>query len=157
MKVLVAQSYPTLCDPMDCTVHGILQARILAWFPFPFPEDLPNQGSKPRFPTLQADSLPSEPPGKPLKQAKIRLNSALSIILFDFMVVYDKNLGFPGGASDKEPACKCRRQMWIRSLGQEDPLEEGMATHSSILAWRIHWTEALGRLQSIGSQRVGHN
>ena len=114
-------------------------------------------GIEPASPALQADSLPSEPPGKPLKQAKIRLNSALSIILFDFMVVYDKNLGFPGGASDKEPACKCRRQMWIRSLGQEDPLEEGMATHSSILAWRIHWTEALGRLQSIGSQRVGHN
>ena len=47
--------------------------------------------------------------------------------------------------------------MWILSLGQEDPLEKGMATHSSILAWRIHWTEELGRRQSIGSQRVGHN
>ena len=105
MKVLVAQSYPTLCDHMDCTVHGILQARILKWVPFPSLEDLPNQGSKPRSPTLQADSLPSEPPGKPLKQAEIRLNSALSITLFDFMVVYNKNLDFPGGASDKEPAC----------------------------------------------------
>ena len=42
-------------------------------------------------------------------------------------------------------------------LGQEDPLEEGMATHSSILAWRIPWTEKPGRLQSIGSQRVGHH
>ena len=114
MKVLVAQSYPTLCDPMDCTVHEILQARILEWVPFPSPEDLPNQGSKPGSPTLQTDFLLSEPPGKPLKQAEIRLNSALSIILFDFMVVYDKNLGFAGGASDKEPACKCRRQeMWI--------------------------------------------
>ena len=90
---------------MDCTVHGILQARIPKWVPFPSREDLPNQGSKPRSPTLQADSLPSEPPGKPLKQAEIRLNSALSITLFDFMVVYNKNLDFPGGASDKEPAC----------------------------------------------------
>ena len=44
-----------------------------------------------------------------------------------------------------------------RSLGQEDPLEEGMATHASILAWRIPWTEEPGRLQSIGSQRVEHN
>ena len=44
-----------------------------------------------------------------------------------------------------------------RSLGQEDPLEEDMATHSSILAWRIPWTEELGRLQSMGSQRIGHN
>jgi len=47
--------------------------------------------------------------------------------------------------------------MWVQSLGQEDPLEEGMATHSSILVWRIPWTEELGRLQSIGSQRVGHD
>ena len=43
------------------------------------------------------------------------------------------------------------------SLGQEDPLEKGMATHSSILAWRIPWTEEPGRLQSVGSKTVGHN
>ena len=49
--------------------------------------------------------------------------------------------------------------MWetqVRSLGQEDPLEKEMATHSSILAWKIQWTEDPGRLQSMGSQRVGH-
>ena len=45
----------------------------------------------------------------------------------------------------------------VQFLGQEDPLEEGMATHSSILAWRIPWTEELGRLQSIESQRVRHD
>ena len=45
--------------------------------------------------------------------------------------------------------------MLVRSLGQEDPLEEGMATHSSILAWKITWTEGPGGLQSKGSQRVG--
>jgi len=45
----------------------------------------------------------------------------------------------------------------VGSLNQKDPLEEGMATHSSILAWRITWTEEPGGLQSIGSQRVGHN
>ena len=44
-----------------------------------------------------------------------------------------------------------------RSLGQEDPLEEGMTAHSSILAWRIPWTEEPDRLQSMGSQRVRHN
>ena len=44
----------------------------------------------------------------------------------------------------------------VLSLGWEDPLEEGMATHSSILAWEIPWTEELGRLQSMGSQRVRH-
>ena len=47
--------------------------------------------------------------------------------------------------------------MWVRSLGQEDPLEEVMATHSSIIAWRIPWTEEPGGLQSIVSQRVGHD
>ena len=48
-------------------------------------------------------------------------------------------------------------ETWVPSLGWEDPLEEGMATHSSILAWRITWTEQPGGLQSIWSQRVGHN
>ena len=45
----------------------------------------------------------------------------------------------------------------VQSLGQEDPLEEGMATHSGILAWRVPWTEEPGGLQSAGSQRVRHN
>ena len=45
--------------------------------------------------------------------------------------------------------------MWVQSLGQEDPLEEGMATQSSILAWRIPWTEEPDRLRSLGSQRAG--
>ena len=45
----------------------------------------------------------------------------------------------------------------VRSLGLENPLEEGMATHSSVLAWRIPWTEEPGGLQSMGSQRVGHD
>ena len=47
--------------------------------------------------------------------------------------------------------------MWVQSLGQEDPLEEGIETHSSILVWKIPWTEELGGLQSVGSQKVGHN
>ena len=49
------------------------------------------------------------------------------------------------------------RETQVRSLGWEDSLEKEMATHSSILAWRIPWTEELGRLQSTGSQRVGHD
>ena len=65
--------------------------------------------------------------------------------------------GFPGGASGKEPACQYRRQMQVRSLGQEGSLEEGMATLSNILAWRILWTEEPGGLQSIRSHRVGHS
>ena len=61
--------------------------------------------------------------------------------------------GFPGGSDGKESA-----SMWdtqVRSLSQEDPLEKGMATHSSILAWKIPWTEESGRLQSMRSKRVG--
>ena len=49
------------------------------------------------------------------------------------------------------------QETWVRSLHQEGPLEEGMATHSSSPAWRIPWTEELGGLQSMGSQRVGHD
>ena len=45
----------------------------------------------------------------------------------------------------------------VRSLGQEDPLEKGMDTHSSMLAWRVPWTEEPGRLQSMGLQRIGHD
>ena len=49
------------------------------------------------------------------------------------------------------------RETWVRSLGQEDPLEKEMAIHSSTIAWKIPWTEELGRLQSMGSQRVRHD
>jgi len=49
------------------------------------------------------------------------------------------------------------QETWVRSLGQEDPLDKGMAAHSSILARRIPWTEEPGRPQSMGSQRVGHD
>ena len=67
-------------------------------------------------------------------------------------------MGFPGGASGKKPACQCRKQeMQVWSLGQEDPLEEGLATHSSTLAGRIPWTEEPGGLQSVGSHRVRYN
>ena len=58
-------------------------------------------------------------------------------------------MGFPCGSA-KESACD--EETWVRSLGQEDPLEKGKATHSSILAWRIPWT-----VQSMGSQRARHH
>ena len=71
VKVKVTQSCPTLCDPIDYTVHGILQARILEWVAFPSPRDLPNPGIEPRSPALQADSLTAEPQGKPFGILKI--------------------------------------------------------------------------------------
>ena len=124
-KVKVTQSCPTLCDPMDCSlpgcsVHGILQARILEWVAMPSFRGLPDPGIEPASlmsPVLAWASLVAH------------------------MV---KNL----------PAMQETR---VRSLGGEDPLEQEMTTHSSILAWRIPWTEEPCGIQSMGSQRVGHN
>ena len=64
-------------------------------------------------------------------------------------------LGFPGGSDGKESTGSAGDLGLI--LGWEDPLEKGMATHSSILAWRIPWTEDAGGLQSMGSQTMGHD
>ena len=67
-------------------------------------------------------------------------------------------LGFPGGSVAKNPpAIQELQEIQFRSLGREDSLEKGMATHSSVLAWRIPWTKEPSGLQSMGSQRVGHD
>ena len=92
--------------------------------PFPSPEDLPYPGIEPGSPSLQADSLPFELPGK---------QGTNCVFLVAQMV---KNL----------PAMQETR---VQSLGREDPLEKGTATHSSILAWEIPWTEQPGGLQSM--------
>ena len=66
--------------------------------------------------------------------------------------------GFPHGSALKKPhAMQETQETQVRSLGQEDPLEERMTTRSSILAWRIPWTEEPGGLQSVGLQRVGRD
>ena len=187
--------------------------------PFPSPGDLPNLGIKLRFPALQADSLSSESPGKP--------------ILVAYFIATHKDL--PCSSDDKESACNAgdlgliprsgrspgegngnplqysclenprdggawwaavygvapsrtrlkrlssssssssiyiiegslmaqmiknlpaMQETLARSPGQEDPLEKGMAIHSSILALRIPWIEESDGLQFMGSQRVGHN
>ena len=72
----------------------------------------------------------------PVLLNELQMLCLISIILF----------GFPGGASGKEFACQCSRQKQVRSLDHEDPLEEGMATHSTIFALKISWTEKPGRL-----------
>ena len=69
-------------------------------------------------------------------------------------------MGFPGHSVGKEctqPAMLEIQETWVQSLAQEEPLEEGIATHSSILAWRLSWTEEPGELQSIESQRIRHS
>ena len=81
---------------------------------------------------LQSEKLPHRPTSETRK-----LKRAVNQI----------DLCYTGGISDKEPACQCRRR--VQSLGREDPLEEGMAAHSRILAWEIPWTEEPGGLQSM--------
>ena len=74
------------------------------------------------------------------------------------LFAYDCNTS--GGASLVTQMVKNLLAMWetqVQSLGWEDPLEKGMTTHSSILAWKIPWTEEPGGLQSMGSLRVGHD
>ena len=82
--------------------------------------------------------------------------TANGTISFFFIAKYYFIVSFPVGTSGKQIARQCRRHLRYRVqfLGQEDPLEEGMETHSSILAWKIPWTVEPGELQSIGSQRL---
>ena len=104
--MLVTQSCPTLYDPTDCSLlgssfHRILQARILEWVAIPFSRYLPNQGIKPRSPTLQADSLPSELRGKP----------------YIYIMEHYSTIWWLNG---KESACQCRNHRrcrldpWVR-------------------------------------------
>ena len=72
--------------------------------------------------------------------------------IYNNIVVY---MGFPDGSVVKNPPAV--REMWVRSLGWEDPLEKEMVTHSSILAWKIPWAEEPGGLQSMGLPRVRHD
>ena len=92
-------SCPILCDPMDCSIpgssdHGFSRQGYWSGFPFPSLEDLPNPGIEPGSPTLQADILPSEPPGKPL--------SAVTSTQFK-MVVVGHEQTLDGGHSDLKP------------------------------------------------------
>ena len=109
-------------------------------------EIFPTQGSKPHLLHLlhwQVGSLPLVLPGKPMT---VLQNIPITSNLYHYWC-------FPGGSDGKEsPAIL---EIWVRSL--EDLLENGMATHSSILVWKIPWTEELGRLQAMGLQRVGRD
>ena len=109
--------------------------------PFPSPGDLPNSGIELVSPALAGAFFTAELPGKPFEIiCSIKIFGA-SLVAQNSLVV--KNL----------PA------MWeteIQSLGWENLLKKGMTTYSSILAWRIPWTEEPGGLQSMGSQRVRH-
>ena len=101
--VNVAQSCPTLCDSMNYTVHGILQARILEWVALPFSRGSSQSkeeswSSKPRSPMLQADSLPAEPQGKPLSskgiQSQARNNQQILQLSLSLCVSFRSQIPF---------------------------------------------------------------
>ena len=164
VKVLVTQSCPTLCDPLDCVVH---QAPLSMEFPrqeywselpWPSPGDLPNPGTEPSFPAFAGGFFTTELPGKPMT-----LYTSAIIQLTE--LIQSHNYACSSGT----PYCSTRVSqtaqmvknlpaMWetqVWSLSGVNTLEKGMETHSSILSWRIPWTEEPGRLQSVGLQRVG--
>ena len=70
---------------------------------------------------------------------------------FYLPLVTENFMGFPSGSDG------AMQEIWVQSLGWEDPLEKEMAAHSSILAWKIPWMQEPGRLQSVASKRVGHD
>ena len=106
----------------------------------------PTQGSNPRLLHLQADSLPLNHQRKAVKHS----------CYWSWFEGYPHHIwGFPSGAWVKNPPAM--QEMWVWPLGQEAPLEKGMATHSSILAWWSQRTEEPGGLQSMESQRVRYD
>ena len=85
----------------------------------------------------------------------VKVCVCVCVCIYIYTHIYTYIWGFPGGSVVK--SLLAMQEMLVRSLGQEDPLEKEIATHSSILAWEIPWTEKPGGLQSMGSQRVGHD
>ena len=142
----VAQSCPTLCDPMDCSlpgssVHGIFQARVLEWVAISFSRE----SSQPRDRTRVSH----------IAGRCFIVWATREDLLYKRLLICCSGLArYLSGKRVCLPVQE-PQEMWVWPLGQEDPLEKEMATNSSILAWRIPWTEDPGGLQSLGSQRVG--
>ena len=145
----VAQSCPTLRNPMDCSlpgssVRGIFQARVLEWGAVAFSLHSPSfpHSSVGKDSTSNA-GYPSSIPGSGRSSGE-GIGYPLRYSWASLVAQLVKNL----------PAMQ---ETWVQSLGLKDPLEKGMATHSSTLAWKIPWTEEPGRLQSMESHRVRHD
>ena len=122
------------CKPPDSSVHGVVPARLLEWDIISFSRG----SSRPRDQThgscisyIIGEFFTAEPPGKLPMYCCFLWASLVAQLVKDLPSMWETR---------------------VQSLGWEDPLEKGKATHSSILAWRIPWT-----IQSLGSKRVGHN
>ena len=152
------QSCPTLCDPMDVSppgspIPGILQARTLEWVASSFSNAWK---WKVKVKSLSRVRLVATP-WIAAYQAPLSMGFSRQEYWSGLPAIY---LGVSKRASLVAQMVKnppTMQETWVRSLGWEDPLEEGMATDSRILVWRIPWTEEPGGLQSMGSQRVRHD
>ena len=120
------------------------------WSGLPFPSlgDLPNPAIEPGSPALQADSLPAEP-GEKLHLLLVDFKKTMFYLLLEY--------GWTSLVTQTVKNMPAVRETLDQFLGWEDLLEKGLATHSSVPAWRILWTEEPGRLQSMSLQRVRHN
>ena len=159
----VTQLCTTLCNLMDCSRQvplsmGFSTQEYWSGLPFFPPGDLLRPGVEPTSPAssaLQVDSLllMSSKETVWMCQRYLKPTYSESILIIRFITVCLRT-------SPVAQMVKClstMRETWVGSLGREDPLEKEMAIHSSTIAWKIPWTEELGGLQSMGSQRVGHD
>ena len=136
---------PTLCDPMDCstprlpcpspTSRTCSDACALSWY---------------CHPSISSSVVPFSCVGTSLSLIGTRW------VLFNIKLTMCK-LSWASLVAQMIKNLPAMLETWVQSLGWEDPLEKGTATNSSILAWRVPWTENSGELQSMGSQRVRHD
>ena len=144
--MLVAHSCLTLCDPMDCSppgssVHG----------------DSPGKNTLVGSHSLLQGIFPTEELNPGLLHCRQILYHLSHQGSPNFSLQKHTLLNWASLVAQRLKRLPAMRETWVRSLGREDPLEKEMATHSSILVWRIPWTEEPGGLQSMGLQRVGHD
>ena len=148
----------TLCNSIDCSMPGSPVLHYLLEFAQTHvhwvsdaiqPSHALSSSSPPAFSLSQDQSLP---------MSQLFASGAQSIGLWIFNLPRHPP-GFPGSSVVKNPPEMQEMQIFPTpwNVGLDDPLEKGMATHSSILAWEIPWTEELGRLRSMMLQRVGHD
>ena len=149
---LLLQSCTTLCNPMDCrlpgsSLHEIFQARILEWVAMPSSW----RSSQPRD-WIQVSWIAESAcnAGDPGSIPGLGRSTGEGI-------GYPLQYSWASRVAQQVKNLPAMLEIQVWSLGQEESLEMEMATHSRILPWEIPWTEEPGRLQSTGSQRIGHN
>ena len=143
----VTKSCLILCDPMDCSLPGFHSALFHA---------VVNHCHFSIFWEIRLPLFTDHPSKSILFLKCVLFLSLLELPIFNYYY-YIPLLFRASLIAQSVKNLPAMQETQVQSLGREDPLEKGMATHSSILAWRIPWTEEPGRLPSMGSQRVGHN